>query len=310
MLRRGICLLAFAAPLVTLASAQGCSDAPEIEDLCSWMSSPTNCYARFADDIGTQCGEPYVVDAQPPTNATGYFVARDALDICVKNAGGQVIFDPPFDVAALTSTAPIAFSFTMLDARAATCGTGSYGGEQTFSITISTVDLNDAGVPDAGLTDHIIGGTFNIAAGEGNQFDVTCPGGEESHHFSSLWLDKCPEFAANLPRAIFDFSPGIPETDTSAGVAGFVRLRVHYPPLDPSVPASDSRVVQYFYCSIPAPPHHCDDGVQNVGETDVDCGGTCASRRRCGDGQSCLEGNDCISGVCQTVEGILQCVGP
>lgn len=308
MLRRGICTIAFFAPMLAVVSGQGCSDAPEIEDLCTWISSPTNCYVRFADDVGTQCGEAYVPGSDPVADATGYFLDRTDLSLCVRDAGGQVVFDPPFD---LTVSPMPPFSFTMLDARATECGSGTFAGPQTFSITINPVslaELADAGISSE-LTDDIVGGTFQSTFSEGKSFDVTCPGGQETHHFSSLTLEKCPEHDGDLPLAVLDHSPGIPETDNAAGVNGYVRLLVQLPPVDPSVPDAEPRIVQYFHCSIPHPPHHCDDGLKNAGETDVDCGGTCASRRGCDAGQSCLDNDDCLSGLtCQSVQGLLQCV--
>jgi hypothetical protein len=40
---------------------------------------------------------------------------------------------------------------------------------------------------------------------------------------------------------------------------------------------------------------HCTDGVFNGGESDIDCGGTCAA---CGAGRRCNRDSDCASGVC------------
>jgi len=42
-------------------------------------------------------------------------------------------------------------------------------------------------------------------------------------------------------------------------------------------------------------PNFCSDGVRNVGETDVDCGGDCAA---CGEGMDCTDDGDCASGRC------------
>ncbi len=44
----------------------------------------------------------------------------------------------------------------------------------------------------------------------------------------------------------------------------------------------------------------CDDGVQNGGETDVDCGGPCVAGddKKCADGDGCAVAADCVSGVC------------
>jgi len=41
---------------------------------------------------------------------------------------------------------------------------------------------------------------------------------------------------------------------------------------------------------------HCDDGIHDGSETDIDCGGSCA--RRCTIGFACDSGADCQSGVC------------
>lgn len=306
MLRRGICIVAFVGLPAALLSAQGCSDAPDLEDLCTWLSSPTNCAVRFADDVETRCGAAYVEGSTLPADATGYFLSREELEICVRTAGGQVIFDPPLDMAAFP---PTAVSFKMLDALAAPCGEGFYGGTHNFSITIQPLDLNDAGTlpPDSGLPgDHVVGGTFASTTTDGNAFDVTCPGGQESHHFSTLLVQKCPDLDPYLPRAYLESSPGIPPTDTSVGADGYVRLRVVYPPPDPGIPGSAPREVEYFSCTIPAPPHHCQDGIRNAGETDIDCGGTCANR--CADGMSCFEASDCLSGICDYEQGIQMCL--
>ncbi|MEM9458710.1 MAG: hypothetical protein AAGF11_31325 [Myxococcota bacterium] len=51
------------------------------------------------------------------------------------------------------------------------------------------------------------------------------------------------------------------------------------------------------------PPAGCRDGVLNGDETDIDCGGSCPG---CEDGQSCNEGSDCLSTICDA--GV--CVSP
>lgn len=51
-------------------------------------------------------------------------------------------------------------------------------------------------------------------------------------------------------------------------------------------------------CSAPA----CDDGVQNGDETDLDCGNSCGAT--CEDGEGCDDDADCISNVCNEVEGM------
>ena len=60
---------------------------------------------------------------------------------------------------------------------------------------------------------------------------------------------------------------------------------------DPVTPISlyDTRDMMVF-------PASCMDGIQDDGETDLDCGGGgCAP---CGDGMSCTDGTDCASGLC------------
>jgi hypothetical protein len=43
-------------------------------------------------------------------------------------------------------------------------------------------------------------------------------------------------------------------------------------------------------------PETCEDGIQNQDESDIDCGGTLCDT--CGDGASCLVGEDCMAGQC------------
>ena len=42
----------------------------------------------------------------------------------------------------------------------------------------------------------------------------------------------------------------------------------------------------------------CTDGIKNGNETDVDCGGSCLSIKKCDDGLRCKIESDCNSGVC------------
>ena len=48
----------------------------------------------------------------------------------------------------------------------------------------------------------------------------------------------------------------------------------------------------------------CHDGVKDGDETDVDCGGSCAS---CATGQFCASGADCVSSICSSFSN--KCVG-
>ncbi|MBL4683805.1 MAG: hypothetical protein JKY37_04390 [Nannocystaceae bacterium] len=51
-------------------------------------------------------------------------------------------------------------------------------------------------------------------------------------------------------------------------------------------------------------PAACDDGIQNQGETDVDCGGP--NCNTCPDGGGCEQDSDCESGVCDEAAGICE----
>ena len=50
-------------------------------------------------------------------------------------------------------------------------------------------------------------------------------------------------------------------------------------------------------CNVTVSTNSCDDLIFNGNETDVDCGGSCAS---CGDGRGCLRNADCLSGLCDS----------
>src|SRR6185503_11483213 len=55
----------------------------------------------------------------------------------------------------------------------------------------------------------------------------------------------------------------------------------------------------------------CTDGVNNGGESDVDCGGPCATK--CANGKACGAGVDCQSSVCTgnvCVAATKGCLGP
>ncbi len=53
----------------------------------------------------------------------------------------------------------------------------------------------------------------------------------------------------------------------------------------------------------------CNDGKQNGGETDIDCGGPVAScSQRCNEGKKCMVGADCASGNCDS--GSKMCTKP
>jgi len=285
-MRRRLALAALVVPVLALANLHGCgSDEPEIENLCGWLSDPDNCYRKFFADVDGRCG--VVGKGNAPV---GGFLARDKLDICVLSAGGQVLFDPPLNVA----TFPLAStSFKFVGADGTSCGAGSWGGPYTFSIHVDPYPP-DAGTPpapvDAGpIGEPITGGTFSSTNAETREvFDVSCPSGD-THHFDRLQTTKCPEYTSVLPRAELESSAG------AVNVKGFVRFRVYFPPAEGALENATPVVVEYFDCSIPGAPEPCADQAQDGTETDVDCGGICAG---CQEGQGCIENADCASGNC------------
>ena len=289
------------------AVMQGCGETPLPQDICNWLGDDNNCYARFANDIGSVCGYDFVEGNDPFESSTGFFQDREDLTTCILSAGGQVVLDPPptFDQFPLTNV-----GFKVLDFFGVECGSFAMTSEAAYSITISEVNKDDAGTitnPDGTpLEDDITGGTFSTTTPTADQLNVTCPGDSEAHNFNVNLLDKCTEFTNFQPRAVLESSPGVPETAATQSQAGYIRLRVYYPPVDPNADGATSRVVEYFNCSIPPPPPPCLDGVQNGDETDLDCGGSCAAG--CADGLKCLADEDCLSGTCDTVEGLKMCV--
>jgi hypothetical protein len=285
---------------------QGCGDTPLPEDICSWLMDDNNCYQRFANDVGSVCGYDHVAGNDPIASATGFFQDRMDLTQCTRNAGGLVIFDPPptFDMFPLTSV-----SFKMLDFFGVECGSVAMTSPAAYSVTINQVDQNDAGTvtnPDGTpLTDDITGGTFAISTPTSDQRDVTCPGGSETHNFNVNTLEKCAELKPFQPRAIVESSPGVPESPAGPGAAGYIRFRIEYPPVEP-VAGAAPRVVEYFNCSIPAPPPPCFDTMQNGDETDIDCGGSCSAK--CAEGLKCGVSADCLSNNCGLNGGLKQCL--
>ena len=306
MIRKVLLGSYFAAWLVA-----GCGDASLPEDMCSWIADDNNCLQRFATDLGERCGGPFDATSDAVGSATGNFATRDKLDICAKTAGGQVVFDPPLDLAMFPL---MSASFKLLDEQALSCGSASFTrtassatvtGTFSYSMTIEPAESSDP-------ADPITGGTFSIAvAGDAkNTYDVVCPGEVEKYHFNTLILDKCPSLLPFQPKAILETSPGIPETSSSPAKAGYVRFRVEYPPQDVEATTASPKVVEYFNCAIPAPPPPCEDGLKNGTETAIDCGGSsCAAKGfRCGTGQACVSPGDCASGKCNVLNGKKQCV--
>ena len=349
---------------LTLASlsigitAPGCGpSALDVQDLCGWIADECNCYRRFAAgvanvDVATdapKCG--VVLDSaknaiDPVTGATiedettkgtfGTFSSRDQLDICVllRPQGGQVVFDPPIDVATLPLTT---FGFKILDGSGDICATGSYAGITNFSIGFpepaGTGGTGGAGTGGSGggggaaeqlcrtegkpedgdpAREPIVGGTFSMTPGDvSNIVETVCPNGEP-HRFNLYQLNQCDgsdagedNFKALLPTAEIEADPGAANKD------GYIRFRVFWPPTAADVDLDGAKpiAVEYFHCLIPGASLPCFDKALSDGETDVDCGGTCP--QGCADGKDCLVGSDCASGVCETdAMGFLKCVSP
>jgi hypothetical protein len=310
MIRRAMGLALLLTPAALACVIHGCGDEPLPQDICNWLADENNCYARFSNDIGIQCGYEFVPGNDPVASATGFFQSRDDLSICVKNAGGQIVFDAPPELPTFPLTS---IAFTVLDFQANTCGNVVMAGDLTYDVTVQPVDKEDAGIaqsPDGmPLADDIIGGTFSATLGEGGiKWDVACPGGTESHNFNLRVLQKCdpPQLANFVPRAILESSPGLAETTVNPPTPGFIRFRIEYPPLDSEAPNAAPRVVEYFNCLIPPPPPPCADMIKNNLETDIDCGGNCLAK--CAEGQSCLVNEDCTSGNCGLNGGFRQCL--
>jgi hypothetical protein len=306
MLRRAIALLALVAPPALFAVAQGCSSEKQPQDMCRWLGDANNCYRRFAADVGLQCGYAPQLGTDPLSSFTGAFLDRTDLTQCIKAqafGSGLITFDPPLDPTTFPLTS---VGFTVLDRKGVLCAEGSMSGTNAYSVTIQPVSAADAGASGP-ITDDITGGAFSISVPEGrNQLAVSCPGGLETFTFNTLVLQGCAELEPFVPTAILDSSPGIPpQVDGAQGTPGFVRLRILYPPDDPNVDGAVPSVVEYFNCSIPAPPHPCNDGMINGDETDQDCGGSCATK--CGEGQNCNTNADCASNNCAPTGGIDAC---
>ncbi|MSP25732.1 MAG: hypothetical protein EXR75_11320 [Myxococcales bacterium] len=301
MIRRAIACVSLLAAFGVSVSLPACGTQELPQDMCSWLKDENNCWQRFARDVAcgdstedvcdgvVACGGTHV-DAASSLAPTGFFAVRDALDICARSEGGQVVFDPPLDVSQFPLTS---VAFKLLDAAGAPCGEGSIAGPQTFSLKIDNA-------PEGNPT--ILGGAFAITQADGTvaTYDIACPGAVEQYHFNGFYLDKCldkgvlaPAELLGVPSAQLESSPGAPEFKklgkTIPAVDGYVRLRVSFPTGD----------VEYFNCSIPAPPPPCANGVKNVGEADIDCGGTCSELKLlCPNGSKCSVPTDCASSSC------------
>lgn len=318
------------------AAAHGCSNEQPFESLCLWVADPDNCYRRFRADSmanGETCkpvGDPSPVDladtANPNGTSNGSFLSRDKLDVCLNAGGGQVVFEPPIDLANYPPAplaGPITYKMTFKRPNGSDCGSASYTSPHGFSFTINappdggapaSTDATSGGARDAGVP--VPYGTFTQTIQPGRDaFDATCPTGE-SHHFNlseaegvSVTDDggartSCPLVAQLVPRAALVVNPG------GIGLPGAVSFTIHWPPTDVPYPTdavqSSGTVLQpvpvtYFNCTIAAAPRPCENGVRDLNETDVDCGGTEISPgcpARCTAALACSVGADCESGTC------------
>ena len=91
MIARAFGIALFVAPIGLVVSLGGCGTRELPQDICNWLADANNCHARFANDVGQQCGYAGSRANDPIASTTGYFAARDDLSLCIKNAGGQVL---------------------------------------------------------------------------------------------------------------------------------------------------------------------------------------------------------------------------
>jgi hypothetical protein len=302
-LRLGLALLALPGALASYLAA--CSSEQPIEDLCGWLGDENNCYRKFAEEIGAQCGTAGLDSAK-----LGYFLKRDRLDICVFKDGGQVIFDPPLDVAKFpVETA----GFAILDDQATLCGAWAMGLDGAFAASVASVPSvpdggtceKDGGTSDGGVAppgSEICGGAFSARPVTARELvDTQCPSGE-SHHFNRLQLARCPEVDQLFPRAEIESNAG------SINIDGFVRFRVYYPPATGALENANPEVVEYFNCIVPGALPTCQNGVVDPDEADKDCGALCPTK--CKAGLRCRVPIDCESGNCEIgPDGFRRCDG-
>jgi len=332
---RAVYQIAGVALVAGLASAavHGCSSEEPFESVCLWVADPNNCYRRFrADSVesGETCkpiGDPSPVNLADPTNPNGTpngsFLGREKLDVCIIAGGGQVVFDPPIDLANYPPSPladPISYKMSFKRANGSDCGSASYTSPHGFSFTINAppdagaTASGDAGTGDAGAPMPY--GTFTQVIDPGRDaFDATCPSGE-THRFNLFEAEgarvtedggahsQCPVFAQLVPHDALVINPG------GIGSPGAVSFTIYWPPTDVAYPsdaleqrgaALEPQPVTYFNCSIAASPKPCEDGMQDLNETDVDCGGpeiSLGCPARCAAGLACLAGTDCKSGTC------------
>jgi len=214
------------------------------EDICAWISSGDNCYREFHKIAGIRCGFSDFSQAQ------GSFDSRASLDVC-KTTNAQIVFDPPLNVAKLSSGDPDATPVTITFVRndGSTCGSVRLFDKHSFSVSMffpqagyssdSSQDSNSTFAATREMSDILPSAPLNI----------TCPDGDV-HGFRLDRLDDCPALAQVLPAAIFEVDPGGGQKD------GFARLKILYPPVRIGSSMSEQNVLSpeavfYFDCLIP-----------------------------------------------------------
>jgi len=290
---RSLWLVGFVSPGALLLG-YGCDSATQFDDLCGWVSDPENCYRAFVDDIEARCGA-----ANEPR--PGVFPSRDQLDTCFLTEGGLVMFEPPFDLNVPIEESLEEFRFTIINPDSSPCGTITFKAKYDFSVEIVGDPVPDGGIKEP---EDVTGGKFSTTGGKDTDtLSVLCPQNPAAFTFDRLQITECRDYEEILPHAEIDFNPGGVEQ------TGLVRLRVFYPPLEGELKGSSPTPITYFECAIPAAPPLCANGIKDGAETDIDCGGGFCTTR-CDDTQMCLTDKDCISGVCDIVEGLRVCIGP
>ncbi len=320
-MRRYVVPALLAVPSLFALMAYGCgSTEPPIEDLCGWLQDPNNCYREFGRDI-RQTGITQCTELSGTTNAipqVGEFQGRDKLDVCILREGGLITFDTPVD---LTMLPPAEVAFKFINANQTECGGVDWLADDSFSFTVNGSLVDDAG--NAALQ-GVKGGTFSLKptpsdapamGGNGGKppnqnatTTATCPSGE-SHYFNTLEVKKCTAYEAIQPRASLKLiQGGLDKDGNPGGTYGAIQFSLFLPPTDGALINAKPDEIQFFTCLFPAAPPICANGIQDPGETDIDCGGSfCATR--CADKQKCITGADCASAVCTPVKGIKQCIG-
>lgn len=366
-MRRRLLFVVALVPLAAAVSAHGCSSEPPFESACAWLADPENCFREFREDMLTTASKDCHFEGDAPTEvgadsanpkgvANGVFLKRAALDVCIINGGGSVVFDPPIDPTMYPLdplATPPTYTIKLMRGDATECGVASYTSPHGFSITLdappdagtTAVGQTDAAAPAATIdSDDKDGGvpypygTYAQVIGAGRDaYDVMCPSGE-AHHFNLneivgplaadgvTHVSGCSGFAAVNPQARLQIDPG------GVDVNGAVSFAINFPPTS-SAGAADTYLDQthlhdavsvqpdtvvYFNCAVPAAPESCLNGVKDLAETDVDCGGpqipsldpTAACPIRCTDGQMCQCNADCEGNapcVANPDTGIRQC---